>query len=70
MSSHFVVEAGRATAGVAIRVPGGFRFFYSDPHFRPLDGKVFPRARALAGAVRAFARRRARGPSDTAEQPA
>jgi hypothetical protein len=69
MSSHFVVEAEHTTAGLAVRVPGGYRFFYSDPHFRSLDGKVFRRARALAGAVRAFARRNARVGSGAPEQP-
>ncbi|MCW1432463.1 hypothetical protein [Novosphingobium sp. JCM 18896] len=48
---HFVVEANKAVVGVAVRVAGGFRFFYSDPRFRALDGQVFRRARALAHTV-------------------
>jgi hypothetical protein len=52
---HFVVEADRAAVGVAIRVPGGFRFFHSDPRFRKLDGQVFRRARTLASKVRELA---------------
>jgi hypothetical protein len=60
VSTSFVVEADRTTAGVAVRVPGGFRFFHSDPRFQPLDGKVFRRARTLASRVRTFARRYAR----------
>lgn len=56
MSHHFVVENGKQTVGVAVRVPGGFRFFYSDPQFRALDGQVFPRARNLARKVGDLAR--------------
>lgn len=56
MSTHFVVESDRAIVGVAIRVPGGFRFFQSDPRFQALDGKIFRRARMLASAVRDFGR--------------
>lgn len=48
---HFVVEAGRTAVGVAVRVPGGYRFFYSDPRFRILDGQVFRRVRNLAHKV-------------------
>lgn len=55
MSDHFVVEANRITAGVAVRVPGGFRFFYSDPRFRRLDGQIFRKARTLARKVRELA---------------
>ena len=67
VSTHFVVEADRMTAGVAVRVPGGFRFFHSDPRFLPLEGKVFKRARTLARSVRDFARRYARDRRDRRE---
>ena len=57
----FVVEADRRTVGIAIRVRGGFRFVCSDPAFRSLDRKVYPRARGLVSALAEFARtRRAR----------
>jgi hypothetical protein len=59
--NHFVVEAGRAAAGIAVRVPGGYRFFYSDPRFRSLDGKIFRRARTLARKVGELAGRRRPG---------
>ena len=47
MSDHFVIEADRSVVGVAVRGEGGFRFFTSNPHFKPLEGKTFRRARAL-----------------------
>lgn len=48
---RFVVEADRRVVGIAVRVAGGFRFVCSDPAFRAIDGKVFRRARGLAGDV-------------------
>lgn len=54
---HFVVEANRTVVGVAVRVPGGFRFFHSDPRFRGIDGKVFRRARSLTHTVDVLALR-------------
>jgi len=53
---RFAVEADRKVVGIAIRVPGGFRFFSSDPDFHPMDRRIFPRARALARGVAEFAR--------------
>jgi hypothetical protein len=41
------VEFDRRTVGIAVRVPGGFMFFASSPLFEELDGRLFPRARAL-----------------------
>jgi hypothetical protein len=51
VSYHFVVEAHRAAVGVAIRVPGGFRFFHSDPRYFALEGRIFPRVKALVSAI-------------------
>lgn len=45
---RYAVEFGNRVVGVAFRVAGGFMFISSDPRFDGLDGKVFPRARALA----------------------
>ena len=56
MSSSFVVEADRRVVGVAVRVPGGFKFFSSDPAFMSLDSHVFPRARSMAREVAEIAR--------------
>jgi len=53
---RFAVEADRKVVGIAIRVPGGFRFFSSDPDFHAMDRRIFPRARALAHGVAEFAR--------------
>src|SRR6185437_15831994 len=46
-SQRFAVEFERRTVGVAVRVPGGFMFFSSSDRFEALDGRLFPRARAL-----------------------
>lgn len=57
MSDRFIVEAGKGVAGVAVRGAGGFRFFTSDPDFKPIEGKTFRRARALIRRVHELARR-------------
>lgn len=62
MSDRFVVEADRRVVGVAVRVPGGFKFFSSDPAYFSLEGKLFARARAMAGRVAQITRRRRRSP--------
>jgi len=54
----FVVETNRKVVGIAIRAPAGFRFVCSDPDFRSLDRKIFPRARALAACIADLARNR------------
>lgn len=51
MSERFVVEFDRRSVGVAVRAPGGFRFFASDPSFSALEGRRFARVRALMRAV-------------------
>ena len=57
MTDRFVVEADRRVVGVAVRVPGGFRFYSSDPDFAALEAKTFPRARTIAQRVAAYARK-------------
>ena len=59
---RFVVEADKKVVGIAMRVPGGFRFFSSDPDFRSLDRKLFRRAKGLVSRVVAFAHARRVGP--------
>lgn len=66
MLNQFVVEMNRATVGVAVRVPGGYRFFYSDPRFRGLDGRIFRRSRQLARAVGELAQEKGVGRIDEA----
>lgn len=63
MSDRFVIEADRSVVGIAVRGEGGFRFFTSNPHFKPLEGKTFRRARALRRDVEELAalRRRTTG---------
>ncbi len=46
-TQRFAVEFDRRTVGIAVRVPGGFMFFASSDRFEALDGRLFPRARAL-----------------------
>ncbi len=53
---RFVVEADKKVVGIAVRVPGGYRFVCSDPDFQSMDSKVFPRARTLAHRVAQLAR--------------
>lgn len=52
---QFVVETERITAGVAVRVPGGFRFFHSDARFSRFEGQTFRSAQALSRSVRELA---------------
>jgi hypothetical protein len=54
---RFAVEFERRTVGIAVRVPGGFMFFASDEEFDALDGRVFPRARAIQRQLEKVARR-------------
>ena len=56
VSDRFVVESGRRVVGVAVRSSGGFRFFSSDKAFKPLEGRTFARARALAQAIAKLSR--------------
>lgn len=65
MSIHFVVESGRTAPGVAVRVPGGFRFLDPDPGFRQSrDQELFcggaPEQHAVAGTRSRSVSRRSR----------
>jgi hypothetical protein len=65
MTDRFVVEADRRVVGLAIRAPGGFKFFSSDSAFSRLEGRTFARARALSNAVAKINRsQRRRQPAD------
>lgn len=55
MSDRFVIEYDRTVVGVAVRGERGFRFFTSNPHFKPLEGTTFRRARALVRRVEELA---------------
>ena len=56
MNDRFVVEADRRVVGVAVRAPGGYRFFSSDQAFDHLEGRTFARARSLANSVARISR--------------
>ncbi|HEX7850229.1 MAG TPA: hypothetical protein VF485_10915 [Sphingomonas sp.] len=47
LSNHFLIEADRRVIGLAIRFRGGFRFIASDERFRPLEGKLFRKLKAI-----------------------
>lgn len=70
-SQRFSVEFDRRTVGIAVRVPGGFMFFASSDDFEAIDGRVFPRARAIERQLRKVARARPlRKPAAAALSPA
>lgn len=70
MSERFVVEADRRVVGVAVRFPGGFKFFSSDTAYLPLEGRTFARAKALAHSVAKITRaQRRRGPAPQLAAP-
>jgi hypothetical protein len=60
VSDRFLVQADRQAVGVAIRVPGGFRFFSSAPQYFELEGRTYPKVRLLDREVAAIASRRKR----------
>jgi hypothetical protein len=66
---RFAVELDRRTVGVAVRVPGGFMFYASDPDFRELDARVFPRARAIERQLKKVWRRGKRKLRDHEARP-
>ena len=47
VTQRYAVEFDRRTVGIAVRVAGGFMFYASDKRFESLDGRLFPRARAI-----------------------
>ena len=47
ITQRFAVEFERRTVGIAVRIGGGFIFYASDDAFREMDGRIFPRARAI-----------------------
>jgi hypothetical protein len=59
VAQRFVVELDRRTVGIAVRVPGGFMFYASDDGFNDMDGRLFPRARAIERQLKKIARRHA-----------
>jgi hypothetical protein len=56
MNDRFVVEADRRVVGLAVRVPGGYRFFSSHPDYFVLESRTFARAKEIASKVAEIAR--------------
>lgn len=56
-TQRFAVEFDRRTVGIAVRVPGGFMFYASSDEFNQMDGRLFPRARAIERELKRVARR-------------
>ena len=59
-AQRFAVEFDGRVVGVAVRVPGGFMFYSSDPDFDALDGQLFQRARAMSRRMREVAKAKGR----------
>jgi hypothetical protein len=59
ITQRFAVEFDRRTVGIAVRVPGGFMFYASDDRFNDMDGRLFPRARAIERQLKRVAKRHA-----------
>jgi hypothetical protein len=57
ITQRFAVEFDRRTVGIAVRVPGGFMFYASDDCFNAMDGRLFPRARAIERQLKKVAKR-------------
>ena len=60
VSQRFSVEFDRRTFGIAVRVPGGFIFYASDDRFEDVDGRMFPRARAIERELRRVSKQQSR----------
>jgi hypothetical protein len=60
ITQRFSVEFNRRTVGIAVRVPGGFIFYASSDAFDEMDGKPFPRARAIERELRRVVKQRKR----------
>lgn len=60
ITQRFAVEFDRRTVGIAVRVPGGFMFYASDPRFNAMDGRLFGRARAIERQLNRLTKKRKR----------
>lgn len=62
MSTAYAIDVHHQTAGVAVGVPGDFKFFSSSPAFDRLEGRIFPSLDHVNRAARELApTRRVRG---------
>lgn len=56
----FVVEYDSRTVGIAVRIPGGFKFYASNDDFDEMNGRLFPRARTIERHQKRVAKRQRR----------
>lgn len=66
MLDRFVVEDRRRVVGIAVKAPGGFKFYASDPAYSKLEDRIFRRVRSLVGSVEKLRRKRRRRASSPA----
>lgn len=69
-AQRFAVEFKRRTVGVAVRLAGGFVFYSSHKDFEELDGRTFPRARAIERQLKKIAIGRGAGKLGLRADPA
>ena len=55
MTRAYAIDVHHETAGVAVGVPGDFKFFSSGPAFNPLEGRIFTSLRHVDAAARELA---------------
>ena len=55
MSRAYAIDVHHQTAGVAVGVPGDFKFFSSGPAFDALEGRIFASLRHINAAARELA---------------
>lgn len=60
MSQAYAIDVHSQTAGVAVGVPGDFKFFSSGPAFDALEGRIFPSLQHVDRAARDLAAGRRR----------
>ena len=58
---RFAVEYDHRTVGIAVRISGGFIFYASDDEFDAIDGRIFPRVRALERHLKKIGKAQPRG---------
>lgn len=61
MSQAYAIDVHSQTAGVAVGVPGDFKFFSSGPAFDALEGRTYPSLAHVNRAARDHASARPRG---------
>ncbi|MEH2515431.1 hypothetical protein V1279_001004 [Bradyrhizobium sp. AZCC 1610] len=55
MSDTYIIEVGSQSAGIVVRVPGGYRFFAASHRFNRLEGQIFRNAREAEHAAQLLA---------------